>query len=58
MRRFQKWIILALFLLVLGCAAPGEYVNPRVDPYGTGPSWWGMDAVCSPGCPVGTSGKW
>lgn len=55
--KVPNWLILGLLLWALGCAASGEYVYPR--PYhDPGPSWWGMDAVCSPGCPAGTSGSW
>ncbi len=58
MKRFHKWIIPLLFVLVLGCAGTREFVDPASDPYGAGRSWWGTDAVCSPGCPVGPSGSW
>jgi hypothetical protein len=57
MKGFHKWLLAALLLVLLGCAGPREHVHP-VDPFGLGPSWWGMDAVCSPGCPVGPSGSW
>lgn len=56
--RFRIVMMMALLVIFLGCAGPGEYVNPTGDPYGKGRSWWGMDAVCSPSCPVGMSGSW
>jgi hypothetical protein len=55
--KLRNWLIAALFLLALGCATSGEYVNPPAYS-GSGPSWWGMDAVCSPGCPAGPSSRW
>lgn len=58
MKGLPKWITLTLVIFILGCASPREFVNPTGDPYGAGRSWWGTDAVCSPGCPVGTSGTW
>jgi hypothetical protein len=53
--KFKSFILLPLLVIFLGCAAPGEYVQPVGGPHGPNPSWWGMDAVCSPGCPVGSS---
>lgn len=52
--RLKTMLLPALFVIFLGCAGPGEYVNPAGSPYGAAPSWWGMDAVCSPGCPAGS----
>lgn len=58
MRPFHKWLFLALFVAILGCASGRDFVNPTAETYGPGRSWWGTDAVCSPGCPPGVSGQW
>ncbi|MDI6852749.1 MAG: hypothetical protein QME75_03970 [Deltaproteobacteria bacterium] len=53
--RYKTLILLPLLVIFLACAGQGEYVHPVGGPHDPAPSWWGMDAVCSPGCPVGSS---
>jgi hypothetical protein len=53
--KFKIFMLLPLLIIFLSCAGPGEYVHPVGGPHGPTPSWWGMDAVCSPSCPVGSS---
>ncbi|MBW1990750.1 MAG: hypothetical protein JRI59_01200 [Deltaproteobacteria bacterium] len=56
--RFRMVLLTLLLLVFLSCAGSRDYVNPTGDPYGAGRSWWGTDAICAPGCPVGMSGSW
>ena len=55
----KKFLVLLVVLccLSLSCASgPQAYGEART--WGTyDTSWWGMDPVCSPGCPPGQSGQ-
>ncbi len=51
-------LLLLVGLGAAGCATEGKYpqhMEPR--PFYQD-SWWGSDAVCSPGCPTGAQTPW
>jgi hypothetical protein len=51
-------ILLLAGLLASGCATQGATsTQTSRDPFYS-PSWWGMDPVCSPGCPPAMSPGW
>ncbi|MFZ2090085.1 MAG: hypothetical protein WAU47_16060 [Desulfobaccales bacterium] len=55
-------MLLLAGLLASGCATQGATGSATAsgaarDPFYS-PSWWGMDPVCSPGCPPAMSPGW
>ncbi len=60
MRGFVGMILLTAWLTLLcGCGELERvYVPPGQGEPMRGSTWWGSDAVCSPGCPPGYGGSW
>ena len=51
-------ILLLVGILAIGCATEGTTTSKvSRDPFHS-PTWWGMDPVCSPGCPPAMSPGW
>jgi len=56
----KKFLLLLVVLccLTVSCATGPEAYQAEASWGMDRKSWWGMDPVCSPGCPPGMSGGW